>query len=181
MIRWGVLLLLVVSPAAQAKAPQPVCPEKPQIAEPWTSWTQNTNSVAGHGVGDAAALPLGQPRTAQLHPVAQVQYPVAPGKPPEGKSYGGLFRVNLARAARVGIALSGPAWVDVVGGEALAVAKEHGHGAPCSGIGKIVWFDLPAGASIVAIAGAPQASIRIMAADSAAHRTPFSASRRSTP
>ncbi|CAN5173506.1 hypothetical protein BH10PSE12_BH10PSE12_20060 [soil metagenome] len=162
------LMSLILAPAAYAQEPQPACLEKPQIAEPWTNWTQNSNAIAGYGVGDAASLPLGQPRTAQLHPVAQVQYPVPPGKPPAAKSFGGLFRVNLARPARVGIGLSGPAWVDVVAGEGLAPAIEHGHGLPCSGIAKIVWFDLPVGASIVAIAGAPDTAIRIMAADSAA-------------
>ncbi len=161
-------LALIAAPAfAQEAAP---CPEKPALAEPWTSWTQNRNDIAGHDAAGATALRLGQPLTATLHPIAQLQFAAAPGKPSDPKSYGGTFRVDLVKPARVGIGLSGPAWVDAVRGTQALSSVDHGHGPDCSGLRKIVWFDLPEGATLIQIAGAPSGTIRIMAADAAANQ-----------
>ncbi|MDO7835159.1 hypothetical protein Q4610_08855 [Sphingobium sp. HBC34] len=160
MITLAALLLAAANPVCAAPAP---------LAEPWTSWRQSGQAKAGILAQGAPALILGKPLTADLTPAAHVQFPVVLGKGAK-EGHGGLFSLSLKQAARVGIALSGPAWVDVVTGNAVVASVAHGHGPDCSGIRKIVWFDLPAGRHIVQVAGAKDRSIHIMAADATANQ-----------
>lgn len=157
------LLLAVASPA------MPACAAPAPLAEPWTSWTQSGDAVAGTQAFGAPSLILGKPVAASLTPADHVQFAAPPAKGAK-EGYGGLFTVALKQSARVGIALSGPAWIDIVQGATAVASVDHGHGPDCSGIRKIVWFDLPAGRHIVQIAGAPRGDIRIMAADAKANQ-----------
>lgn len=159
------LLIAAFAFAQPAAAMADGCPPEPVVADPWLTWNSPAKVDAGHGVQDAAPIPLARAFDAALHPIAHVRFAAAPGKPLLAKSHGGVFRLNLAWAAHVGIALSGPAWVDVVQGATPVASVAHGHGAPCSGIAKTVWFDLAEGAYTVQLANAPDAAIRIMAAD----------------
>jgi hypothetical protein len=166
------LLLALMSVPAHAQseaAPKVDCDAAPRLAEPWTSWTQSGEAIAGGDVIGAPRLILGKPVTATLRPGDYVQFPVAPGKGGQ-QGHGGLFTLAVKAPARIGIALSAGAWVDVVKGTASIASVDHGHGPACSGIRKIVWFDLGEGLHIVQIANAPGATIRVMAADAAANR-----------
>lgn len=157
-------LLLVVAPV-----PATECVTPAPLAEPWTSWAQSGQARAGAQAHGAPALILGKPVVAALTPAAQVQFAVPPSKGAK-EGHGGLFTLSLKQAARVGIALDGPAWVDVVTGAEAVASVEHGHGPACSGIRKIVWFDLPAGRRLVQIAGSKAATVRVMAADAKANQ-----------
>ncbi|WP_176591023.1 hypothetical protein [Sphingobium sp. EM0848] len=162
------LFLLALCPMAAHAAPDP-CAVVPRLAEPWTSWTQNGAATGGGTVSTAPRLILGKPVTASLRPGAQVQFAVPPGRSAP-KSYAGLFTLAVKDAARIGIALSEGAWVDVATGSVALSSVDHGHGPDCSGISKIVWFDLPPGLHTIQIAGSPKATIRIMAADARANQ-----------
>lgn len=157
-------LLLVAAPVAATECATPA-----SLAEPWTSWTQSGQGRAGAQAHGAPALILGKPVVATLSPAAHVQFATPPGKGAKD-GHGGLFTLSLKQAARVGIALDGPAWVDVVTGTNAVASVEHGHGPACSGIRKIVWFDLPAGRHLVQIAGSKAATMRVMAADALANQ-----------
>lgn len=163
------LLLLLASCCSTAQAAHGPCAGAPRPAEPWTSWSQSGNAVAGGTVGSSPRIILGKPVTATLRPAAQVQLVVQPGHILP-KSYAGLFTLAVKEPARVGIGLSADAWVDVAIGRepATPVGEERGEG--CSGIRKIMWYDLPAGLHIVQIANARTHSIRVMAADAQANR-----------
>lgn len=157
-------LLLAAAPAAD-----PACAGPAPLAEPWTSWTQSGQARAGAQIDGAPALILGKPVAATLIPVAYVQFVSTPIKGAK-EGQGGLFTLALKSPARVGIALDGPAWVDVVTGTIAVASVDHGHGPDCSGIRKIVWFDLAAGRHVVQIAGAKAGMVRIMAADARANQ-----------
>ncbi|GBH31107.1 hypothetical protein [Sphingobium xenophagum] len=157
-------LLLAAAPVAATHCTAPA-----PLAEPWTSWTQSGRAKAGVQAHGAPAMILGKPVTATLTPAAHVQFAVPPGKGAKD-GHGGLFTLSLKQAARVGIALDGPAWVDVITGTQAIASVEHGHGPDCSGIRKIVWFDLPAGRHLVQIAGSKAADVRVMAADALANQ-----------
>ncbi|PDH69894.1 MAG: hypothetical protein CNE89_00390 [Sphingomonadaceae bacterium MED-G03] len=152
------LLIAAATPACAAPAP---------IAEPWTAWSQTGEANAGIDATDAPALVPGKPMETVLVPVGQVRFAAVPGKGAK-EGYGGLFSLSLKEPGRVGIALSGAAWVDVVTEAKAAASVEHGHGPECSGIRKIVWFDLSAGRHIIQIAGAQARSIHVMAAEAEA-------------
>jgi hypothetical protein len=157
-------LLIAAAPVAAAECATPA-----PLAEPWTSWTQSGQARVGSQANGAPALILGKPVVAALTPAAHVQFAVPPGKGAK-EGHGGLFTLSLRQAARVGIALDGAAWVDVVTGTTALASVEHGHGPACSGIRKIVWFDLPAGRHLVQIAGSKAATMRVMAADAKANQ-----------
>lgn len=167
----ALLLTLTAAPAlAQTKPVEtPACDTVPRLAEPWTSWTQSGDAIAGGEAESAPRLILGKPVTATLRPGDYVHFPVTPGKD-GAQGHGGLFMLAVRTPARIGIALSEGAWVDVIKGTASVASVEHGHGPACSGIRKIVWFTLSEGLHTIQIANAPQATIRIMAADAAANR-----------
>jgi len=154
--------LLIAAAHAACTIPAP-------LAEPWTSWTQSGQARAGAQALGAPALILGKPVVATLIPAAHVQFATPPGKGAK-EGHGGLFTLSLKQGARVGIALDGPAWVDVVTGAEAVASVEHGHGPACSGIRKIVWFDLPTGRHLVQIAGSKAATVRVMAADAKANQ-----------
>lgn len=154
------LLLATAVPACAAPAP---------LAEPWTSWSQSGRAIAGAQAQGAPSLILGKPLDVTLTPADHVHFAAPPAKGAKD-GFGGLFALSLRQAARVGVALDGPAWVDVVTGKAATPSVDHGHGPDCSGIAKIVWFDLPAGRHLVQIAGSKAAKIRIMAADAKANQ-----------
>lgn len=165
-----VAALMLVSPATAFALSLSACPAKPAMPEPWLTWTSPAKARAGNDVATATPVPLARAVEAALAPAAQVQYAVAPAKPPMENTYGGVFRVNIAHAARVGIALSVGAWVDMVEDGKIVDSVDHGHGPACTGIHKIVWFDLKPGAHIVQIANAPAPAIRIMAAELSGQR-----------
>jgi hypothetical protein len=163
------LFALCLMPALAHAEPSAMCKDAPPPPEPWTSWMQSGNAIAGGEAASAPRLILGKPLAATLRPTTQVQFAATPGKS-DAKSYGGLLTLALKEPARIGIGLSGPAWVDIVTGSAPQPSADHDHGPECSGIRKIVWFDLQPGLHIIQIADAPGREIRIMAADAAANR-----------
>lgn len=73
------------------------------------------------------------------------------------------FRVT--RMGSYGIALDQPGWIDVLpgtsNGEPLEPV-EHGHGADCSGIHKIVRFDLSPGVYRLRVSGLAKPEARVM-------------------
>lgn len=96
----------------------------------------------------SARLHVGQAARLALHPVEGVRFPAAPGK---SGGHGGLAEVTIEQAGTYHVALSTPAWVDLVAdGEALA-SIAHGHGPKCSSIHKVVDFTLQPGSYTLAI------------------------------
>ncbi|PZO77611.1 MAG: hypothetical protein DI632_08755 [Sphingomonas hengshuiensis] len=60
--------------------------------------------------------------------------------------------------------MGGGAWIDVVDGTHGVASVDHGHGPACSGIRKMVDFDLPAGTHVVQITGSREDSLTMMVA-----------------
>jgi len=171
------LLALSCIPALAHAQPAAKCQDTPPPPEPWTSWAQSGSAIAGGEAASAPRLILGKPILATLRPNAQVQF-VAPPAETGSKSNGGLFTLAVKFPARVGIALSAPAWVDIVTDRVAQPSVDHTHGPECSGIRKIVWFDLQPGLHIVQVSNAPAREIRLMAADAIANRSlPLSGER----
>ncbi|PNQ01384.1 hypothetical protein [Sphingobium sp. SA916] len=163
------LLLLLAFAPLHAQAAADPCAGAPSLPEPWTSWTQSGTVTAGATASTAPRIILGKPVVAELRPGPQVQFIVPPGKVLP-KSHAGLFTLAVKDAARIGIALSEGAWVDAATGTTALTSVAHEHGPACSGIRKILWFDLSPGLHTIQIASALKPSIRIMAADARANQ-----------
>lgn len=111
-----------------------------------------------------AVLVQGVAAEVTLLPASRVEYAVAPRKPGQGDSYGGLLAFDVARAGHYRVAQSGRSWVDVIVDGKAVGSVGHGHGPDCSGIAKMVDFDLPVGRHFLQIAGNGEALVKVMVA-----------------
>lgn len=152
--------------AALAGAAQS-CPTEPVLSDEWQGWKQITSikTMAKYRPNMVDQwLPIRNIRTGMaLHSIANVEYWVAPGKQVEAGKYGGLNNINVAKAGRLKIALNEGAWIDLVKDGVAIPSTAHSHGADCSGIRKIVEFDVTPGTYIVQIVNAPHSSMSAMA------------------
>jgi hypothetical protein len=111
-----------------------------------------------------ALLVQGTAFDATLAPTPKVEYVLEPGKPGGSVSYGGLFAFDVAQAGRYRVAQSGRSWVDVIVGGKAVTSAAHGHGPECSGVTKMVEYDLPAGRHLLQIAANGEAALTVMVA-----------------
>lgn len=123
-----------------AKAPPPAGME---------AWAAPRPLAAARREGDLAraAVVPGQAITAGLAPVAQVQYRVPPEKADGPATFGGLYRLTVSEAGTYRVASSAAPWMDVFapGDSTPARTVRFGHGPACTGLGKMVEFDLKPG------------------------------------
>ncbi len=76
---------------------------------------------------------------------------------------GGTSRqIAITEAGRYGIAADEKVWIDVITNAAPVSSIGHGHGPACSGIRKIVWFNLPVGTYELALSKAEVARVRLL-------------------
>ena len=146
--------LLLAAPAI-AQTPAPVCtPELATAARgaTWAKWVKHVPAKAGGAVSGAPAVAPGTAVRLTLLPVANIRFAApqkADDKPLTGN--GGIVAFAAPKAGRYRVALETGAWIDVLVNGRPATSVAHGHGEPCSGIRKIVDFDLPAGNHLIQI------------------------------
>lgn len=156
----------IAAVAASAPALAEATPACPQAVAPtgelapWSAPVAVVSASSSARAGDAR-LRVGQAADLALRPVAAVRFPAVPGMP---GGNGGLAVVEIAEAGTYRVALGGPGWIDLVAGGKALVSTAHGHGAPCSGIRKIVDFALKPGRYVVAISASPDARARVLVA-----------------
>lgn len=141
-------LIVLSSPAVAQNDCEPVPAE-------WSGWSAS--------VPLAEDLQAGGRKEMTLAPVGSVKLAATPVKPPVTGMYAGTVAFDVVRAGRVRIALDQGAWIDVVKDGAIVKSTTHGHGPKCSGIRKIVDFDLTPGRYVVQIVNAPKDRIGVMA------------------
>ena len=141
----SLLLALAAQPMPTAEgAPAPVCLRQQPVAG-FENW--------GKGVA-AVALTAGRPAALKLQPAAGVNFQPPLGRPAKDGTFGGSFALHVDRADYYRIALSAGAWIDVIqSGHPLSSAA-HMHGPACSGIAKIVTFQLQPGDYVVQLSEA---------------------------
>ncbi|MFC0202816.1 hypothetical protein [Novosphingobium soli] len=168
----GVVALLAGAPiVAQAPMPPmpptdaaPDCAAPATLPPPLAAWTRPVPMAA---VGKAGALRRAvlqpdQAVTLALMPTPKVSYPVRPEKPGGSVSYGGLARFAVTQAGTWRVALGSGAWIDVVKDGRASVSVAHGHGPECSGIRKMVDYDLSPGTYALQVAANGSHSIRLL-------------------
>lgn len=159
------VLLGGASPAQEQATAQPPCPANP-VALPaeMAGWRRMVPLKAGTSAAKATDLAIGEGARLALLPAAGLAYPVPPAKPGDAASKGGIVSVRVPVDGRYRIALGAGAWIDVVkDGKALPSAA-HSHGPACSGIRKMVDFDLTPGRYLIQLAASPAADLPIMVA-----------------
>ncbi|MBW8744761.1 MAG: hypothetical protein JF628_10520 [Sphingomonas sp.] len=137
--------------AAATQAPQPVCVRMEPVAG-FQNW--------GHPAG--SALAIGSEATLALKPATGVAFKPALARPAKEGTFGGYFPIDIKQAGRYRIALSQGAWIDLVQKGTRLKSADHAHGPACSGIAKIVAFDLQPGRYWLQLSEAKQASVSAM-------------------
>jgi hypothetical protein len=132
----------------------------------------------GHPAG--SALAVGSEALLSLKPATGVNFKPALARPAKDGTFGGYFPLDIATAGRYRVGLSQGAWIDLVQkGEKLKPA-DHAHAPACSGMAKIVGFDLQPGRYWLQLSEAKEPSIGVMVAsatiridDSALHQPKY--------
>lgn len=154
----GLMLAMMLQSAMPSATCAAVVAPPPELA----GWTVAHAAVAGRTVAGATALELGRGVTATLPHTPEVTYPLRPEKPGGSVSYGGLFAFDVAAAGRYRVALGSAAWIDVVRDGAALESVAHGHGPDCTGIRKMVDFDLTPGHYVLQVAANGTATLPLM-------------------
>lgn len=152
--------------AAPAK-PAPACPADSVLPPELADWARTVPGDTFYAYGEPreAGFPtLGTARTElPLHKFESLRYWIAPERKPDPFKYGGLVPIEVKKAGRLVVALDAGAWIDLVRDAKFVASATHGHGPACSGIRKMVEFDVTPGRYVLQISSAPAASIRAMA------------------
>lgn len=127
----------------------------------FAAWNKPSLLKAGTTLVDAPVLNIGSSGRISLASTPQVNYQLRPEKPGGTVSYGGILKLDIARRGAYRIALSSAAWIDLIGRDGPMRSTAHGHGPDCTGIRKVVQFDLDPGQYTLQIAanGAPEITI----------------------
>lgn len=141
---------------AAADAGQPACVRTEPVA-----------GFEGWGRPAGAAPTVGSEATLALKPATGVAFKPALARPAKDGTYGGYFPLDIVKAGRYRIALSAGAWIDLVQKGDRLKPVDHSHGPACSGITKIVAFDLQPGRYWIQLSEAKAPSIGVMVSPAA--------------
>lgn len=150
------LSLFLLQAAPTLAPPEPPCSvADEQLPENLSGWRDA-------GGSPVTALTVGRAGRITLEPVARVGFAAAPERAPGAGTRGAAIPVTIERAGRYVLALSGAVWADLVVGTGRIASVAHGHGPRCSGIRKLVTFDLPAGRHLVQLSGSDAREVTAM-------------------
>lgn len=153
--RYAALALAAIAMPASAQTGQaaPVCTAQDTLPPELHAWRETTPLTAGTSGMQAPVLEPEHAVRLALTKAPAVTYALRPGKPGDAASYGGLARFTVERAGTWRVALGAGAWIDVVGGGKALPSIRHGHGPQCSGVRKMVDFQLASGTYTLQFAG----------------------------
>jgi hypothetical protein len=153
---------LVQEMPASAPAPCPATPAPlPAELAGWASPAAVT--AAGQTSALAAArLQIGKRADVTLLPTPQIAYAVRPEHPGGTVSSGGMLGFTIAKAGTYRIALGSGAWIDVVSGDKAVMSTAHARGPACTGVRKMVDFQLTPGDYVLEVAGNGEPALSLM-------------------
>ncbi|WP_199554898.1 hypothetical protein [Sandaracinobacteroides hominis] len=163
----AVLLTIAVTTPALAQAQTATECSKALDADlppGFVEWTKPATAITA--AANTAAVPALQPRTPAtlaLHPAASVKLAAAPEQlRTRPDAHAGLVSIRIPTAGNWRVALSNPAWIDLLTVAGPAKSTAHGHGPACSSIRKFVDFNLPAGEYMLQFTANPGAELRVL-------------------
>ena len=150
---------------AAAQSSQPACPATP-AAPPaeFAGWAAPVAAKAATVLDTVTLVAVGQAARLELAAADKVTFAHPPEKVAEPGGHAGLVALDVTKRGRYRVALGAPAWIDLVRDGAVEKSVAHGHGPVCTGIRKIVDFNLEPGRHILQLSGAPAAEVVLMVA-----------------
>ena len=118
--------------------------------------------LAAPNSGKATSIILGKMVKLSLLPSNITNFITPPGRKPAAESYSGLIKLNIKHSGAYRIASNMPLWIDVIKNDNVVAASGHQHGPACSGIRKMVDFQLGEGVYFLQLSGNATADAGIM-------------------
>jgi hypothetical protein len=150
--------------AAQMEHVAPACAAPMELPAELASWRTPVALTAARdrkGTTKAMLMP-GRAATLTLAPTPTVKYLLRPEKPGGTVSFGGLAAFIVKQAAIWRVALGAGAWIDVVKDGKAATSIAHGHGPDCTGVRKMVDYQLTPGAYTLQVAANGESSLTVL-------------------
>ncbi len=140
------LLVQTAAPACTATAAPPAGLE---------AWSRpiELSGILGFSVGAATKIPL-----------SNAALPIAPERPAAAGTFSQVLGFRIEKVGTYRVALSAGAWIDVVRDGKPLTSTAHMEGAACSGIRKIVDFDLAPGTYTLQLSGAKVQEMTVLIA-----------------
>lgn len=135
----------------------------PAGLEKWNGGAAIATATSGEHLPHAL-LTLGEGYAPSLKKKGEVTFTVEPEKPGGSVSYSGLFAFDVAEAGNYAVALSTPAWIDVLEDGKALEPQSFGHGPECTTIRKKVVFALKPGRHVLQVAGNGAETMKLMVA-----------------
>ena len=145
--------LLLATPALAQDAAPDCKVTTPAYPGPLASWPKPV-------VSDGKLIAVGQAAKLVLVPQEKLKYAVKPQK----DGLGAILTVQVMAKGRYQIASSGRVWIDLLHAGGALTSVEHAHGPACSGIAKIVQFDLEPGPYTIALSGGASPDLTLLIA-----------------
>lgn len=160
----ALLLLISAGPVAAQSAEAPPCAAQSSLPPELSGWGKALPLAAAGAAQDLAGAQLvpGKAMTATLLATPRVRYALPPEKPGAPATHGGMFGFTIAEAGRYRVALGAGAWIDVVRDGQTIASAAHGHGPACTGVRKMVDFDLSPGRYLLQVAGNATTTLPLM-------------------
>lgn len=172
-MRLAILVAAAALLAAPAVAQQGASEAKPACAamdasipadlSDWNGKAALTSAKNAAGAA-AAGLTLGKGYEAALQKTPDVAFPIQPEKPGGSVSHAGLFTFKVETAGAYTVALSTPAWIDVIENGKAVSPTTFGHGPECTTIRKMVVFPLQPGVHTLQVSGNAADKMKLMVA-----------------
>ncbi|MDC7675706.1 hypothetical protein [Asticcacaulis machinosus] len=152
--------LALFAPSVMA---QTTCPADPVVATGYETWPTPAEVNAATNAANAPFLETGKAYKTTLVATPQVTFAAEPGRKSETASFSGLMMVHIADSGTYGVAASSGVWIDLIKDKTPLKSIRHGHGPDCSGIRKIVSYDLQPGDYVLQIASSktPDVTVQI--------------------
>lgn len=137
------------------------CPAVPVVAAGYETWATPAEVNAATNAANAPFLETGKAYKATLITTPQVTFAAAPAKAQSTDSFAGLLLVHITDSGTYGVAVSSGVWLDIVKDQAALTSVGLGIGPACSGIHKIVRFDLQPGDYVLQIASSKLSDVTV--------------------
>lgn len=137
--------------------------ELPASLEGWRE-TASLQAAGNRKALRGARLTPGQAAAVTLLPTPKVAYPVRPEKTGGTVSYGGILSFSVAEEGVWRVALGAAPWIDVVKDGVALRSVAHGPGPECTGIRKMVDYQLSPGTYTLQIAANGTDAVAVMVA-----------------
>jgi hypothetical protein len=138
-------------------------PAAAQVCNTPNGWNTPTAHGAARKMPLAFALTVGPATRLALLPASEVTPAISSDRKTKPDTMSGLAALDVPRAGKLDIALSTAAYVDLIRDGKALPSVGHRHADACTGIRKIVTFDVQPGRYIVELTDAPDKSVVMQA------------------